>query len=370
MNRRILCFLLLLALVLTGCAHPSDEVSTVSTEPQYLTRINFYSRSGSLLDQFRIEYDPTGVPVKISSGITSDQRYENALGGAPILPDGVQFDKADSTYRAVLLAPCAAGTALLVTGTAQEPLWGMVLYGDDYTVRNGYITKVTAGDGSYAAFFYSSLTDSSATGVNPDDSSFSVTENSAYYGYDAVLTTLGTAVLAMQSGEPAMLNEMLFSTLYDSEPRKDAIGYTFMDLDGNGTMELLVGSSGQYARTVIYDLYAIYNGRIVNVLSGTESARHTLAASNDILVETTNDAGQTDLEVYSSFNSSLRLIDALIQGCGLRYHSTQSFNDDSTFEEISYTEAAAIQERYSEVEIEFTPLLDYIEAAGLTTAEE
>ena len=264
MNRRILCILLLAALVLTGCAHPTAEEPAVSAEPRYLTRINFYSGGGSLLDQFRIEYDPTGMPVKISSGIMADQKYDSSLGGAPLLPAGVKLDQADSSYQAILLAPCEGGTALLVSGTAQEPLWGMVLSGSDYSERNGYLTKVTASDGSYIALFYSTLSDASATENNLEDTSFPVTDDSAYYGYDAVLTTLGTAIVASERGEPATLSDLLFSPLYDSEPKKSDIGYTFVDLDSNGTMELLVGSKGQFARSVIYNLYAIYNGRIVD----------------------------------------------------------------------------------------------------------
>ncbi len=365
MNRRILCILLLAALVLTGCAHPTAEEPAVSAEPRYLTRINFYSGGGSLLDQFRIEYDPTGMPVKISSGIMADQKYDSSLGGAPLLPAGVKLDQADSSYQAILLAPCEGGTALLVSGTAQEPLWGMVLSGSDYSERNGYLTKVTASDGSYIALFYSTLSDASATENNLEDTSFPVTDDSAYYGYDAVLTTLGAAIVASERGEPATLSDLLFSPLYDSEPKKSDIGYTFVDLDSNGTMELLVGSKGQFARSVIYNLYAIYNGRIVNVLSGTDTVRHSLSSGNEILVDTKNDAGQTVFAVYSYYNSSVRMTEAVIQGGGERFHTTQSINDDTTYEPISLTEASAIQEQYTAVEIEFTPLSEYIEAAGL-----
>lgn len=365
MKRRVLCILLLAALVLTGCAHPTAEEPTVSTEPQYLTRINFYSRGGSLLDQFRIEYDPTGMPVKISSGIMEGQKYDSSLGGAPLLPDGVKLDQTDSTYHAILLAPCEDGTALLVSGTAQEPLWGMVLNGSDYTERNGYLTKVTANDGSYVALFYSTLMDASAAENNLEDTSFPVTDESNYYGYDAVLTTLGIAVIASERNEPATLNELLFSPLYDSEPNKNNIGYAFIDLDNNGTMELLIGSKEQFSRSLIYNLYAIYNGRIVNVLSGTDTIRHALGTGNEILVDTKNDAGQTVFAVYSYYNSSVRMTEAVIQGGGERFHTTQSINDDTTYESISLTEASAIQEQYTAVEIEYTPLSEFIESTGL-----
>ena len=365
MKRKSICLLLLLALLVTaGCSRKTEEPVTVSNEVRYLVRVNFYSKSGSLLDQYRIEYDPSGVPTKIASGIMQDQQYENALGGAPLLPDGVKIDKAEDTYKSVLIAPCDDGQALLVSGTAEEPLWGMVLYGDDFTERDGYLIKVTANDGSYAALFYTPLTDAVTLGDGANENSFAVTDSSDYYGYDLVLSQLTTAVNAMENDEPVTLNELLFSPLYASEPRKSSIGYTFMDLDGNGSMELLVGSNGQYAKSVIYDLYAIYNGRIVNVLSSTNGSTHTLDASNNILLDTTNAEKQTVFAAFSYFNSSLRLLDAVIQGGGERFHSTKSFSNADTFESVSYAEAEAIRERYSQVEIEFTPLSEFVDTTA------
>ena len=372
MKRKLICLLLLLAFVLAGCSKAEVPDYPVSNEQKYLTRLNFYSASGKLLDQYRIEYDPTGMPVKISSRIMPDQQFESQLGGAPMLPAGVKLDQADgSSYKSVLLAPCDEGTALLVAGTAQEPLWGMVLYGDaeNYASRNGYLTKVTANDGTYVALFYSVLVDAAGENGEQTDNSFAITDDSNYYGYDQVLSTLGSAVLAMEQNEPAALNELLYSPLYASEPNKGSIGYAFVDLDSNGTQELIIGSRGQFARSTIYDLYAIYNGRIVNVLSGTESARHSLSSDNQILLDTQNANGQTVFAVFTYYNSSVRLLEAVIQGSGERYTSSQSFNDDSTFEEISYAEAAAIQEKYTAVDIEFTPLSEFIEANGITAQQ-
>ena len=364
MKRNYICLLLLLALLLAGCSRTTEEPATVSKEVKYLIRVNFYSKSGSLLDQYRIEYNPSGVPTKISSGIMAGEQYENTLGGAPLLPEGVKLDQADGTYKSVLLAPCDDGEALLVSGTAQEPLWGMLLYGDDFTERDGYLTKITAGDGSYAALFYAPLTDAVTYGSDADQNSFAVTDGSEYFGYDVVLSQLSTAVSAMENGEPVILNDMLFSTLYDSEQKKSSIGYTFIDLDNNGSMELLIGSNGQFGKSVIYDLYAIYNGRIVNVLSSTSTATHTLDAANNILLETTNADKQSVFAAYSYFNSSLRLLDAVIQGGGERFYSSESFTNTDTFEPVSYAEAEAIREQYPQLEIEFTPLSEFVDTTA------
>lgn len=374
MHRKITLLVLLLALVFTaaGCSHEDKQEAVEADTTLYLARVNFYKADGTLLDRYLIEYDPTGNPMQITTGIMPEDRVETPLTGAPQLPAGVKLGEAKDTYKSVLLAPCSDGTALLITGAGQEPIWGMVLNGkeEDYTERDGYLTKVTAKDGSYAAFFYFPLIEAASDADDTNATSYEVTEDSDYYGYDKVLTELGTALIAMENDDPVILNQMMFSPLYDSEPDKSSIGYMFVDLDDNGVKELIIGSSGQYGHPVIYDLFAIFNGRIVNVISSTNESTHTLSTNNEILLEATNDEDQTVFAAFSYFNSNLSLQDAVIQGDGVRYHSTKSINDDSTFEEIDYTEAQAIQEKYIEAELEFKPLSDYNVAAGLVQAPE
>lgn len=374
MHRKITLLVLLLALVFTaaGCSHEDKQEAVEADTTLYLARVNFYKADGTLLDRYLIEYDPTGNPMQITTGIMPEDRVETPLTGAPQLPAGVKLGEAKDTYKSVLLAPCSDGTALLITGAGQEPIWGMVLNGkeEDYTERDGYLTKVTAKDGSYAAFFYFPLIEAASDADDTNATSYEVTEDSDYYGYDKVLTELGTALIAMENDDPVILNQMMFSPLYDSEPDKSSIGYMFVDLDDNGVKELIIGSSGQYGHPVIYDLFAIFNGRIVNVISSTNESTHTLSTNNEILLEATNDEDQPVFAAFSYFNSNLSLQDAVIQGDGVRYHSTKSINDDSTFEEIDYTEAQAIQEKYIEAELEFKPLSDYNVAAGLVQAPE
>lgn len=374
MHRKITLLVLLLALVFSaaGCSHADEQEAVEADTTLYLARVNFYKADGTLLDRYLIEYDPTGNPMQITTGIMPEDRVETSLTGAPQLPAGVKLGEAKDTYKSVLLAPCSDGTALLITGAGQEPIWGMVLNGkeEDYTERDGYLTKVTAKDGSYAAFFYFPLIEAASDADDTNATSYEVTEDSDYYGYDKVLTELGTALIAMENDDPVILNQMMFSPLYDSEPNKSSIGYMFVDLDDNGVKELIIGSSGQYGHPVIYDLFAIFNGRIVNVISSTNESTHTLSTNNEILLEATNDEDQPVFAAFSYFNSNLSLQDAVIQGDGVRYHSTKSINDDSTFEEIDYTEAQAIQEKYIEAELEFKPLSDYNVAAGLVQAPE
>ena len=217
MHRKITLLVLLLALVFTaaGCSHEDKQEAVEADTTLYLARVNFYKADGTLLDRYLIEYDPTGNPMQITTGIMPEDRVETPLTGAPQLPAGVKLGEAKDTYKSVLLAPCSDGTALLITGAGQEPIWGMVLNGkeEDYTERDGYLTKVTAKDGSYAAFFYFPLIEAASDADDTNATSYEVTEDSDYYGYDKVLTELGTALIAMENDDPVILNEMMFSPL-------------------------------------------------------------------------------------------------------------------------------------------------------------
>ena len=60
------------------------------------------------------------------------------------------------------------------------------------------------------------------------------------------------------------------------------IGYGFVDIDGNGTPELLMQNTAHSAQQspAIVDLYTIYNGKIVNLYSEGERSHLSLCEGN------------------------------------------------------------------------------------------
>ena len=73
MKQKIIAVILLLSFVLAGCSASAPETTSAPSAQKYLTRLNFYSASGKLLDQYRLEYDEAGVPISISTGIMQDE---------------------------------------------------------------------------------------------------------------------------------------------------------------------------------------------------------------------------------------------------------------------------------------------------------
>ena len=74
------------------------------------------------------------------------------------------------------------------------------------------------------------------------------------------------------------------------------LGYALMDLDGDGTEELIIADNGQ--RQVIYDLYSLVNGQLVHILSGGERNSYELRENSVILNVGSNGAASTDYVFY------------------------------------------------------------------------
>ena len=144
----------------------------------------------------------------------------------------------------------------------------------------GRLARLDFTDGSYAEFSYRE------NGAEPSESpeSSEEPEQDPYYGYGALIEEIA-GYLRNRSGEPA--NSPLVHLLGDAMMSGESTpGYAFMDLDGDGVMELLIGTSepdnySQYRRTVgnIYALYTMRSGQPYSVhVSGV---RYMLSLCSD-----------------------------------------------------------------------------------------
>lgn len=74
------------------------------------------------------------------------------------------------------------------------------------------------------------------------------------------------------------------------------LGYGLVDLDLDGTDELLIANDGE--RQVIYDLYSLVDGQLVHVFSGWERNSYELRDNLTILNIGSNSAASTDYRFY------------------------------------------------------------------------
>ncbi len=90
----------------------------------------------------------------------------------------------------------------------------------------------------------------------------------------------------------------LFSLEYSDPSYIDKIGYSFIDLNGDGVEELLIGMDAdeetQYGENMIYDLYTYMNGKVVHLVNSGERYMYQLFEDNTIYYWGTRGAASND----------------------------------------------------------------------------
>ena len=145
------------------------------------------------------------------------------------------------------------------------------------------------------------------------------------------------------------------------EKEERTLGYAVMDIDGDGTDELLFGEMGSdLTGTPIYDLYTIVDWELVHVFDGWDRCPYYLTIDGGIMHKGSSGALHSFRAYYAYENNKLHLLRSVI--CDWNKNDTepwfQSFvseMDASTALPITESEAAAIMDRYSGKEIEMTP---------------
>ena len=113
------------------------------------------------------------------------------------------------------------------------------------------------------------------------------------YGYDALLAAIKTnlelgnfnyeygaelpGLQGLDSGNIGYLWQF-----YVSPKTTDANGFVYLDLDGDGQKELGIGAIGEDGRLVLYDLYTIYDGKILHLAESSERDRFSFGVDGTI----------------------------------------------------------------------------------------
>lgn len=134
----------------------------------------------------------------------------------------------------------------------------------------------------------------------------------------------------------------------------EVLGFTLIDLDGNQTPELVVSDG-----TVIYELYTISDGEVVQLLSGSERNSYQLTADNVIVNHAANGAAST---IYSFFRLSGKqlVIDRRVFFEEAKDEANpwfKGYSDIDTAEPITEDEASAILDSYARTQIPVTLLI-------------
>ena len=98
---------------------------------------------------------------------------------------------------------------------------------------------------------------------------------------------------------------------YGGEELTDNVGYIFLDLDGDGTMELFIGAIGgdEFVANAVFDFYTYQDGHPVLMIDSMERARCYICDDNTLVIDGANSAFNTEYSCYSYANGTLTEIE-------------------------------------------------------------
>lgn len=181
--------------------------------------------------------------------------------------------------------------------------------------------------------------------------------------YKEILDKYYIAISQHWSGEQLLNANLCYLCRYYDEISE--IGYSFIDINKDGTNELVIGESfaeGGYTG-MMFDMYTIVDNRIVQVVSSGERDRYYLCSDYKIANEGSSGAANSQDSYYYFDGTKLVLIEAVIYDGDYNevnpwFYSTTGFTKDC-YIPISDDLALQIINSYTYMNINFTPFSKY-----------
>ena len=198
-----------------------------------------------------------------------------------------------------------------------------------------------------------------------DTSSDTQTANTGYPLYDSLITAAARVLKDPQAQAYDYERTLFTSAYFFSDMTWQTPGYLLMDLDGNGTDELLFGENHDDGwNGIIYNIYTISDGALVHVADGWERNRYYLCENGYIANESSGGASESVYCYYTYEGTALTLVEAIVYDASSDpenpwFYTTQdSFSETASLTPVSETDARAVMDGYTYILPQFTPFTE------------
>lgn len=133
-------------------------------------------------------------------------------------------------------------------------------------------------------------------------------DETGYEQYDSVIEQIIEIRASGTDNMHELLEDKDISYIWMYEATYEHGGYYLIDLDGDGTEEMLLGQNGDGAWDgVIYDIYTIKDDKLIKLCTGGERDRYHLSTGNVITNEGSSGAANSIFAYYTCENGELVL---------------------------------------------------------------
>jgi len=167
-------------------------------------------------------------------------------------------------------------------------------------------------------------------------------------------------------------DDHLFSYMFAMYGEYDISGYAMMDLDGDGTDELIFGSNAASAdmeednswRSVVYNIFTLKDGEIVTLVDGGERNRYYICPDKTVANEASGGAAYTAYAKYKVEAAQLKLQDCIFSDftdeaqTEIGWYRTAETPWEDKSNPITEDDANKIIEEYKYEDVRFTPFIE------------